>query len=1275
MKAVHHQANRTYQVIVAIINLIILIGGLWSIPNAQANWGIILLVAILTGCLIQFPTKILREEINLIPVIALGGGFMVGPVPAAWATALGILGGYMVRWFAREKRSWRRYLHSNTWIKLGFKIGSLTLPLMISFFALGWQVGILSKPVESIWLVTTSISLIFVLLHGLLITGNFLFQQHPSSYPNFRKELGTFGSIEAFTALFTVLIIESYWQTGAPVLILFGGIPLVAAILLHRVNSTQIDYERRVRELSTIQHISQTLRSTLDLDELLPVIQEQVMQLLEVNNFYVALYDREHEELWYPFAVKFGQQQHWPRRSISNRLTERVIQEEKPIILTPETQPILAPVGLPSSEANPSSWLGVPLISSERIIGCLAVFSLDPSLSFTAADTDVLTLLSGQVSVAIENALLYQQTQQRAGQLETLNQLTAAMTASLNLDEVLSQVCNSVSLVVDSQRSAIFLTDPGGDTVSLAHSHGLGKTFKAKNASFSIAQSRRARCLRTGKPNLITDLINSSLPVDLIQRFQSDEIQAIADFPLVTPDGKIGFLSVYFDNPHNFTPEETGILQTFASQAALAVANARLHARTDIALAQRVNQLTTLEAVGRELSAATHSEHLYTLILEYTLEMTNSCCGAVAIYNPATKNIEVRALQGYQISDKSFPFDRGITGRVARTGKIANVPNMLQDPDYLDMRQGDTRSQLSVPIIYENRILGVITVESTDFNAYSESEESFVTQLANQAAIDIINAELYQETQRRLREQSTLYQVSNHLVGAVSPDDVAAAITQAMNAILQALAIGVYHWSEASQSYALLGESGKHLPGQISQIENIYDQFSKTGFNPLAATNPLARLFSQGCGDCQLFVFPLEITRHPPGLVILHLQKEHILDESETKLIQAILAQGSIAFQNAYYFQEATNGRDRLAAILNSIEEGILMVDIDGHVLLANEPLRMLTGLPLEKFPQNPLQELPDEVLTSIGFNQIEIKSLLETLHQKHIPIMPKTVVEPHAAQSSHVIERYTTAVWGRDGQVIGWMLLLRDITEAREIEQAREAITETIVHDLRSPMSAIVSALELLSDCMNEPVDRENDDIIIRQSILVGQRSANRILDLTDALLEIARLQSGRMELTSQAIDMPQLISELLFEFTTRANNDNVIIRSKTTDELPLVWADRNKLSRVLTNLVDNAIKFTPQGGQVTISVEQISDDFIAVKVQDSGPGIPDEYRERIFERFVQVPGQRSKRRGTGLGLTFCRLAVEAHGGRIWVDSHPKGGSIFTFTLPITSPGRESTD
>ncbi|NJN44255.1 MAG: GAF domain-containing protein, partial [Anaerolineae bacterium] len=414
--------------------------------------------------------------------------------------------------------------------------------------------------------------------------------------------------VESLPLPFVLIAVVAYPAIGFGSLAALGGIPAILAILMYGMSSARVTLERRLQDLSTINSISTTLRSTLELEPVLETIHVQVTQLLGVESFYVAMFDDENQQIWYPISVKNNERQKWRSRPIANRLTDRVILESKPIILPHHARESLPSIGLSYGEEALNAWLGVPLITPQRTIGCLAVLSASSESEFTKEDQYLLTILSGQVSVAIENALLFEQAQSRAEQLENLNQISTLITASLNLKEVLAKVCKSVTQVGGGQQSAIYLLSPDSGEITLAHSQALSVEFVQNSLSFSAANSVRARCLRTGQPVIIPDVHKAELEEKYLGELVEAKILAFGDFPLTTPDGQIGFLSVYFDSIHRFPPEQVELLQTFASQAALAVSNARLHAQTDQALSRRVHQLSILEAVGRELSAVTSSE-------------------------------------------------------------------------------------------------------------------------------------------------------------------------------------------------------------------------------------------------------------------------------------------------------------------------------------------------------------------------------------------------------------------------------------------------------------------------------------------------------------------------------------------------------------------------------------------------------------------------------------------------------------------------------------------
>jgi signal transduction histidine kinase len=187
----------------------------------------------------------------------------------------------------------------------------------------------------------------------------------------------------------------------------------------------------------------------------------------------------------------------------------------------------------------------------------------------------------------------------------------------------------------------------------------------------------------------------------------------------------------------------------------------------------------------------------------------------------------------------------------------------------------------------------------------------------------------------------------------------------------------------------------------------------------------------------------------------------------------------------------------------------------------------------------------------------------------------------------------------------------------------------------------------------------------VVKQALSISSRSVQQMLGLVNSLLDIAKLESGELTLSLQSLSLDVLCEELVEAYIHEANEGGIILNLNLVDGLPKITADEEKLRRVLANLLDNALKFTPAGGHVDLDVESEGEEVI-ITVADTGPGVPEEFRERIFKRFDQVPGIAGRRRGTGLGLAFSKLAVAAHGGRIWVEDNPGGGSAFRIKLPL---------
>ncbi len=231
---------------------------------------------------------------------------------------------------------------------------------------------------------------------------------------------------------------------------------------------------------------------------------------------------------------------------------------------------------------------------------------------------------------------------------------------------------------------------------------------------------------------------------------------------------------------------------------------------------------------------------------------------------------------------------------------------------------------------------------------------------------------------------------------------------------------------------------------------------------------------------------------------------------------------------------------------------------------------------------------------------------------------------------------------------------------ELLAVQQMRQETVDFIVHDLRNPLNILVNVIEMLEVTLPSEVRNDN-----QQLLDVGRSAYTRMKRLIDTLLDTSRLESGEAHLNLKATDLPRLIQATVTTIMPSTIQRNINLRTHMADGLPTVKLDAERIERVLHNLIDNAIKYTPRG-DITIAAA-LQDGHITVSINDAGPGIPPAERERIFARFVQAEGEEVHRRGFGLGLRFCYLAVHAHGGEIWVETGDNGiGSKFVFALPV---------
>ena len=337
--------------------------------------------------------------------------------------------------------------------------------------------------------------------------------------------------------------------------------------------------------------------------------------------------------------------------------------------------------------------------------------------------------------------------------------------------------------------------------------------------------------------------------------------------------------------------------------------------------------------------------------------------------------------------------------------------------------------------------------------------------------------------------------------------------------------------------------------------------------------------------------------------------------------------------------------RDTLSAVLDTMADGVIVTEPSGRILLFNPASRELMGF---------------------GEQPVEGSRLIELVRDNEIHRLVSRCQADKTRQQGEVSllypRRYISAIaTPLDGTgARGVLLTLHDLTRIRQVETSQKEFVSNVSHELRNPMASIKAMVETLeSGAVNEP--KVAADFLGRM-----RGDVDRINSLVDDLLELSRMESGQFAIDAEPVSLAPVVQGVKRQFLETAAARQVTIESRVPDDLPLLMADGDKLSQVLVNLVENALKFTPSQGRIDIEAQVRPDapDYVEVRLKDTGIGVAPQHLPHLFERFYKV--NRSRRDGgTGLGLAIVKQLVEAHGGRITVESREGEGCAFIFTVP----------
>lgn len=1117
----------------------------------------------------------------------------------------------------------------------------------------------------------------------------------------------------------------------------------------------------RHRQITTA---TQRLRGVLDLDALLGQLCQTTQHLFDAPNFLVALCDEGSDWLELAYLFEKGERRDlhpfWRRDA---GLTGAVVTTRAPIYTdnyAGECQRLaIQPLQLEGTLA-PYAWLGVPLLVKDQAIGALVIFQIDPGTTYQREQAELLQEFANEVAPSIQNARIYARAERQARQLEALNRIGHSITSTLDPGRVPSLIMQQTQELLNIEEGSLLLLDKEqGDLVFSYASGPAGHQLLGQRLPAGVGIA--GYVASTGQVAVVNDTQSDG-------RFYSgkdDETGFITRSLLAVPlrgiDGVQGVIEVM--NKRDGAPffdEDCRMLEAIADQAVIALENAKRFAQVDQALARRAreldrsnSQLREILRVGNALRAEQRLDELLRQIAQAASQSTGFRSAVIALVyrertarpylqrvvaaGPAAEAIE-------RIRATRVPLER--LEALLRPEFRRGLATYLIDHRYDDYLQlwGD-RDQNYIPDLpppppggwhaldtlfslmrdKQGELLGLLRVDEPEDGMQPTPEQIQILEIfANQAAVAIENARLYGEQQHSLRRMIAL----NGLGMALNKT------LRSTAQILELTTSGLMETTAAQSAVVFFTEDAPEVSADHSSSDRerrshrlhpvLYlgpcpvDQAVLVALasQAMADHGPVTRQLLQGEPAEVWVAVPLYATHQAIGVICVRYVDE-VPTTADMETLALFAGQAAVAIENTRLFTAVQQGHDKLASIMASTREGIMLIMDDGHIAVVNSAFRQLTGFPEQYLLTHVhLDAFLADWAVSSPYSPEEWQALRDGLvavtrgtdelvrGEFNQPNPASRALEWTALRVTSEVapptnQTVTTAVGASGGYAPGrarqdvpdvtggspLLLVLRDITAAKEAERLRQDLTSMMVHDLRSPLTSIMTSIDMIFKGITG-----DSSIRQREVLKIALSSAEHLLGMVNLMLDISRLEGGHMPLERLPLSVGQLVQRATTHLEPIMRDNAMRIESRLPHDLDLVYADGELILRVLQNLLDNALKFSrrestivvsargpvarPDPSDAALSIDEGDDHcvrvypnhYVTIAIRDNGPGIAEHEREKIFAKFGQA-GKR-RREGTGLGLTFCKLVVEAHGGRIWIESTLGEGSTFLFTLPIAT-------
>ncbi|MFL5924098.1 MAG: GAF domain-containing protein [Gaiellaceae bacterium] len=901
------------------------------------------------------------------------------------------------------------------------------------------------------------------------------------------------------------------------------------------------------------------------------------------------------------------------------------------------------------------SALGTPIIVFERMIGVLGLHRPTAG-AWASADVLLAEAVARELGLALHTARLLDENERRLGEQAALLKAAQTVTSELELEAVLQRLVDEVAALLDADAVDCYLLEPESGLLRCAAVHGLVEGIVG--FEFSPERGLAGRAISRGRPVLSDDYgsLPDAVPHPVYEGFRSAIVA-----PMRWSGEVMGILGVGTrDGDRRFTQADAGLLEAFANLAALSLRNAESFAeRSRQAQIQR-----GFYRIAAVLGEPISRKETFDALAQAAAEALGG--GSAAVLMPGDDDLRLAGLHGLpgllvRFLENGLRDPSGPLRTAARGGRVLAAANLADDDRFDDEWRSATHESgysglLAVPVEAPRSEEGaLVLVFFPEERRFTDDDLELARNLAGAARGALERSELFEAERRARALAQQLARTGTLLATELDPGAVLDQVVGHAPALLDADA-AVIRLLEGDELVAAAGvgdETGgvlgsrmpstARLAGDAVQSRSAVAVPDSRDDQRLLQADPM---LAAGYASC--VAVPLVGTEGSVhGVLSVYCRTPRAWREEEVEALAAFAGNASAALSSAELYQSVALEKERSVAILSNIADGIVAVDRDGEVVLWNAAAERITGVPAEDALGRP----PGEVL------QRDLES------GEDVPAGERLVSLRRGGEEIWL--SLTEAVM-RDpaGAIAGRIFAFRDISAERVVEQMKSEFVSNVSRELRSPLTSIYGFAETL---MRDDVLFGAEERATFLSYIASE--AGRLTAIVDRLLAVARLDSGDLQVQLSPTDVGAVVSEVVAAARQSLAPDGLELALELPPEPLTVDADREKLRQIVMDLVENAVKYSPDGGMVRVRALR-RDDSVEVSVEDEGIGIPQAEQTRIFAKFYRAEGDGRDLAsgGTGLGLFIAKELLAAMRGRISVRSREGEGSTFSFSLPLSA-------